>query len=83
MPVKKNRVPRPSFPFPVTVPNVSSFTASIVRGYDVLVNDDKTRTFLCLRVRAGKQPVLHLISKVDTVMRKFNQPVYYEVTIPS
>ncbi|CAN0242521.1 unnamed protein product [Ascophyllum nodosum] len=59
------------------------FTASIVRGYDVLVNDDKTRTFLCLRVRAGRQPVLHLISKVDTVMRKFNQPVYYEVTIPS
>lgn len=56
------------------------FTLSIVRGYDVLVNEDKTRSFICLRVKGGRHLVLQLIRKVDPVMRKFKQPLYYEVS---
>lgn len=55
---------------------------SIVGGYDVLVNDDKTRSFVCLRVRGGRQLVLQLIDKVDPLMRRFKQPEYYEVWLP-
>lgn len=56
-----------------------SFTASIVSGYDVLVNEDKTRSFVCLRVRGGRHMVLKLIAKVDPLMRRFKQAAYYEV----
>lgn len=51
----------------------------MLSGYDVLVNDDKTRSFVCLRVRGGRQLILQLIEKVDPLMRRFKQPVYYEV----
>lgn len=57
-----------------------SFTASIVGGYDVLVNDEKTRSFVCLRVRAGRQLLLQLIGRVDPLMRRFNQSEYYQVS---
>lgn len=56
-----------------------SFTASIVGGYEVLVNDDKTRSFVCLRVKAGRELLLRLIGRVDPLMRRFNQSDYYEV----
>eukprot|EP00903_Cladosiphon_okamuranus_P007575 g7349.t1 len=55
-----------------------SFIASVVSGYDVLVNEDKTRSFVCLRVRGGRQMVLKLIAKVDPLMRRFKQLEYYE-----
>ncbi|CAM9487822.1 unnamed protein product [Ectocarpus fasciculatus] len=58
-----------------------SFTASFVSGYDVLVNEDKTRSFVCLRVRGGRQMVLSLIAKVDPLMRRFNKSEYYEEPI--
>lgn len=58
-----------------------SFTASVVSGYDVLVNEDKTRSFVCLRVRGGRQMVLKLIAKVDPLMRRFKQAAYYEVIL--
>lgn len=58
-----------------------SFTASFVSGYDVLVNEDKTRSFVCLRVRGGRQMVLSLIAKVDPLMRRFKQSEYYEVIV--
>ncbi|CAM9477318.1 unnamed protein product [Ectocarpus sp. 12 AP-2014] len=58
-----------------------SFTASFVSGYDVLVNEDKTRSFVCLRVRGGRQMVLSLIAKVDPLMRRFKQSEYYKVII--
>lgn len=54
---------------------------SIVGGYDVLVNDDKTRSFVCLRVRGGRQSILQLVAKVDPLMRRFKQPEYYEVRL--
>lgn len=57
------------------------FTASIVSGYDVLVNEDKSRSFVCLRVRGGRHLVRQLIKKSDTVMERFKQPVYYEVPL--
>lgn len=57
------------------------FAMSIVGGYDVLVNDDKTRSFVCLRVRGGRQLILQLIGKVDPLMRRFKQPEYYEVLL--
>lgn len=60
-------------------PSGVSFTASIISGYDVLVNEDKTRSFVCLRVRGGRQMVLKLIAKVDPLMRRFKQAAYYEV----
>lgn len=56
-----------------------SFVASVVSGYDVLVNEDQTRSFVCLRVRGGRQMVLKLIAKVDPLMRRFKQSEYYEV----
>ena len=56
-----------------------SFIASVVSGYDVLVNEDKTRSFVCLRVRGGRQMVLELIAKVNPLMQRFKQPEYYEV----
>lgn len=60
-----------------------SFIASVVSGYDVLVNEDKTRSFVCLRVRGGRQIVFKLIAKVDALMRRFNQSEYYEVMMLS
>ncbi|CAN0122973.1 unnamed protein product, partial [Hapterophycus canaliculatus] len=56
-----------------------SFAASVVSGYDVLVNEDKTRSFVCLKVRGGREMILKLIAKVDPLMRKFKQAEYYEV----
>ncbi|CAM9517087.1 unnamed protein product [Scytosiphon promiscuus] len=55
-----------------------SFLASVVSGYDVLVNEDKSRSFVCLRVRGGREMILKLIAKVDPLMRKFKQAEYYE-----
>lgn len=60
-----------------------SFIASVVPGYDVLVNEDKSRSFVCLRVRGGRQMILKLIAKVDPLMRRFKQPEYYEVILRS
>ena len=60
-----------------------SFVASVVSGYDVLVNEDKTRSFVCLRVRGGRQMILKLIAKVDPLMRRFRQSEYYEVMLRS
>lgn len=60
-----------------------SFVASVVCGYDVLVNEDKTRSFVCLRVRGGRQMILKLIAKVDPLMRRFRQSEYYEVMLRS
>lgn len=59
---------------------MSRFTISIVRGYDVLVNEQKTRSFLCLRLRGGRHVVQQLIAgKVDPLMRRFKRPLYYQV----
>lgn len=58
---------------------MARFTVSVVSGYDVLVNEDKSRSFVCLRVRGGRHLVLQLIRKSDTIMDRFKQPCYYEV----
>lgn len=50
-------------------------------GYDVLVNEDKSRSFLCLKVRGGRHLVMQLIGKVDPLLERFKQPVYYEASL--
>ncbi|KAF4320471.1 hypothetical protein BBO99_00002612 [Phytophthora kernoviae] len=45
----------------------------------VLVNDEKTRSFLALRVGEGEQNFSQLLRTVDQCLKRFNQPSYYEV----
>lgn len=48
-------------------------------GATVLVNDERTRSFLALRVARGESDVLATVRCVDQCMRHFGLPVYYEV----
>ncbi|CAI5712832.1 unnamed protein product [Hyaloperonospora brassicae] len=48
----------------------------------VLLNDDKTRSFLALRVVEGSGEVVQLLRCVDQCLARFGQPVYYQDPIP-
>ncbi|CAM9501680.1 unnamed protein product, partial [Choristocarpus tenellus] len=63
------------------VENTRRFTIVVTGKYDVLVNEDKTRSFLCLRTVGGTRQVLDLIDKVDLLLQKYRQPTYYEVIL--
>ena len=45
----------------------------------VLVNDDKTRSFLALHVGKGKDEIIKVLRCVDQCLARFNQPTYYKV----
>lgn len=45
----------------------------------VLVNDDRTRSFLALRVVKGEDSFLQTLRSVDKCMQRFDLPLYYEV----
>lgn len=45
----------------------------------VLVNDEKTRSFLALRVEQGGAAFLQTLKCVDRCMALFRLPIYYEV----
>ncbi|TYZ62554.1 hypothetical protein PybrP1_009674 [[Pythium] brassicae (nom. inval.)] len=51
-------------------------------GATVLVNDERTRSFLALRVADGEREVLATLKCVDACMKHFALPVYYEDPIP-
>ncbi|KAF1332120.1 U6 snrna phosphodiesterase, partial [Globisporangium splendens] len=53
-----------------------------LHGATILCNDDKTRSFLALRVVNGHKEVLNILKCVDKCMRQFAQPMYYEDPIP-
>lgn len=50
-----------------------------LRGATILLNDDKTRSFLALRVRDGEQEVINTVKCVDKCMKQFSLSTYYEV----
>jgi len=64
---------------------VESITASKMRSmWDtgiinemVLLNEEKTRSFLCWKVRPNGI-LQRLVDHVDTVMKSYNQPLYYQ-----
>ncbi|PRP73523.1 hypothetical protein PROFUN_02532 [Planoprotostelium fungivorum] len=49
--------------------------------YEWLFNDERTRSFLTLRMHNGVQTVLPLITAVDRVMKLLHLPTYYETTL--
>ncbi|KAH7479299.1 hypothetical protein PRIC1_009153 [Phytophthora ramorum] len=48
----------------------------------VLVNDDKTRSFLALRVGEGEQQFVQVLRCVDQCLTQFKLPTYYKNPIP-
>ncbi|CAH0477220.1 unnamed protein product [Peronospora belbahrii] len=48
----------------------------------VLVNDDKTRSFLALRVVKGQDEFVKVLRCVDQCLGRFKQPTYYKHPIP-
>ncbi|TMW68822.1 hypothetical protein Poli38472_006290 [Pythium oligandrum] len=48
----------------------------------VLVNDERTRSFLALQLDAGKQEFVKTVRCVDQCMQDFQLPTYYEDPIP-
>ena len=49
------------------------------RGGGLLVNDEKTRSFLTVPVEeGGEERLLRLVGSVDEVLRRYRLPVYYE-----
>lgn len=84
-----------SRPFVLTYDQINSFVEMLraalkwrqrfrvtVQRVLVLVNDDKTRSFLALRVSEGEKQFLKLLRCVDQCLARFNQPTYYEDPIP-
>ncbi|KAG7387209.1 poly(U)-specific 3'-to-5' RNA exonuclease [Phytophthora pseudosyringae] len=54
------------------------FTITLRRAL-VLVNDDKTRSFLALRVGEGEQQIIQVLRCVDQCLSRFELPTYYKV----
>ncbi|CAI5704694.1 unnamed protein product [Peronospora effusa] len=48
----------------------------------VLVNDNKTRSFLALRVVKGGDEFVKVLRCVDVCLARFKQPIYYKDPIP-
>jgi len=80
-----------SRPFALRRPQIDAFVAQLkssIAGHqfpvsfgrwDVLINDDRTRSFVALRIEQGRELVRSLISIVDSVLESFNLPIYHEV----
>eukprot|EP00638_Chattonella_subsalsa_P002077 CAMPEP_0117745468 /NCGR_PEP_ID=MMETSP0947-20121206/7373_1 /TAXON_ID=44440 /ORGANISM="Chattonella subsalsa, Strain CCMP2191" /LENGTH=279 /DNA_ID=CAMNT_0005562615 /DNA_START=29 /DNA_END=868 /DNA_ORIENTATION=- len=54
------------------------FTFEVMEDYQVLVNEQKTRSFLCLNVGGGEAHLANLISRIDPVLLKYKAEAYYE-----
>lgn len=57
--------------------NLPSFDLSFAKIAQ-LTNDEKTRSFVTLEVGYGYNELVDCLKQVDQVMRKFNQPVFYD-----
>lgn len=55
----------------------SSMSAPGIIDDAVLLNDEKTRSFLCWKVRPNAT-LRRIVAHVDNLMKSYNQPVYYE-----
>ncbi|KAG5191950.1 hypothetical protein JKP88DRAFT_347404 [Tribonema minus] len=55
-----------------------AFRCEVSGAYEVLVNDDRTRSFVCLKVVGGCAPILALIGRVNEALADFQQQTYYE-----
>lgn len=60
-----------------TKPFVCSFD-----GWDVYLNDDRTRTFFVLKVRFGKERFLDVIRHVDRAFKLHGLETYYSNPVP-
>ena len=56
------------------------FSVTLQRAL-VLVNDDKTRSFLALRVVEGEDEFEKVLRCVDQCLARFKQPTYYKVRL--
>ena len=56
-----------------------SFTLEVYSEYYILNNDNLTRSFVCLPVEDRSGMLTKLVSVVDSVMKSFNRPEYYQV----
>ncbi|KAL3673341.1 hypothetical protein V7S43_001057 [Phytophthora oleae] len=83
-----------SRPFVITYDQIESFVDSLraalkwrqrfsitLRKALVLVNDDKTRSFLALRVYDGEQQFIQVLHCVDECLTRFERPTYYKVRL--
>lgn len=59
---------------------VCRFTVGVSDDLSLLVNDEGTRSFLALKVDQGTPKLHKLVESVDDVLRKYRQPVYYQVS---
>ncbi|OWZ22922.1 hypothetical protein PHMEG_0002300 [Phytophthora megakarya] len=84
-----------SRPFVLTYDQINSFVDSLraalkwrqrfsvtLKRALVLVNDDKTRSFLALRVGEGEEEFLQVLRCVDQCFTRFELPTYYKDPIP-
>uniref|UniRef100_A0AAV1VLB8 U6 snRNA phosphodiesterase n=1 Tax=Peronospora matthiolae TaxID=2874970 RepID=A0AAV1VLB8_9STRA len=84
-----------SRPFVLTYDQINAFVDSLraalkwrqrfsitLRRSHVLLNDDRTRSFLALRVVEGESGIVNLLQRVDQCVARFGQPVYYQDPIP-
>ncbi|KAE8910297.1 hypothetical protein PF005_g1390 [Phytophthora fragariae] len=84
-----------SRPFVLTFDQIEGFVDSLrsalkwrqrfsvtLQGALVLVNDDRTRSFLSLRVSEGEQQLKQVLRCVDQCLARFELPTYYEDPIP-
>jgi len=61
-----------------TKPSPISFTVGLDSRFGLLVNDERTRSFLTVGVGAGCVDRLRrLVASVDSVLARYRQPVYY------
>ncbi|KAG1700103.1 hypothetical protein DVH05_011916 [Phytophthora capsici] len=82
-----------SRPFAITYDQIDNFVDSLraalkwrqritLRKTIVLVNDDKTRSFLALRVGDGEHQFIQVLRCVDQCLARIERPTYYEDPIP-
>jgi hypothetical protein len=59
-------------------PPSHSFTVALDARFELLVNDERTRSFLTVGVGAGCDDRLRrLVASVDAVLARYRQPLYY------
>ena len=54
-----------------------AFTVGLGGGFGLLVNDERTRSFLTVPVEGGEERLKKLVESVDQVLAHYRQPAYY------
>ena len=50
-----------------------------LNGLKILVNDEKTRTFIVLKVFRGNKELGEMTSEIDSCLKEYDLPIFYEV----